>query len=93
VVYLRFSKNSGHIGLNGCDKWTESFQLNGCNFTVKKCEGDNLIDFWKDHGSHFEMCVGKNSKDRKGRNVRDSKIKKKVELNTLKAPVKLGEET
>jgi hypothetical protein len=39
------------------------------------------------------MCVGRSNKDRKGKNTRESKIKKKNELNNLKGPVKLGAET
>ena len=86
IIYLRFNKDSGHIGINGNGKWTEEFDLQNYHFTVKKCEGDNLIDFWKDHGSHFEMCVGKNKKDKRGG-------KPKKQIFTLKQNLKLGQET
>jgi hypothetical protein len=39
------------------------------------------------------MCIGRNNKDMRGKNLRDKKIKKKVENNYLKNPIKLGEET
>jgi len=93
VVYLRFNKTSGHIGIYRYNdneiKFQPEFELEGVKFTVKKCEGDELINFWKDHGSHFEMCVGKNKqmKDRKG------KKGKRVDPNELKKEVTLGDET
>jgi len=93
VVYLRFNTTAGHIGIFKYSdnelKFQPEFELQGVKFTVKKCEGDELINFWKDHGSHFEMCVGKNKKitDRKG------KRGKRVDPNELKKEVKLGDET
>lgn len=94
VVYLRFNKDQGHIGIYKSPKteldFVKTFEIDGVNFKVEKCEGDALIDFWKDHGSHFEMCVGRNKKqDKKGK-----KDKKKVTDNTfLKNSVTLGDET
>jgi hypothetical protein len=92
VVYLRFNKQDGHIGLfKKSDedlKFTEEFEFNGVKFTVKRCEGDNIIDFWKIHGTHFEICIGrKKQNDKKGRGKRG------VDPNLLKKPVTLGGET
>jgi hypothetical protein len=94
VVYLRFNKDNGHIGLfkNRDEELTfiKEFILNNTNFTVKKCEGDNLIDFWKIHGGHFELCIGKGKGDdrKKGRGK-----KGKRDPNYLKSPVTLAGET
>jgi hypothetical protein len=88
VVYIRFKENSGHIGVYKKSaeeeiKFTEDLEIEGINFTFKKCEGDNLINFWKEHGSHFEFCLGKN---------KQQKPKKQFDKNRLKTPVTLGNE-
>lgn len=93
VVYLRFNKDQGHIGVFNSNpelKFSENFEIEGVKFTVKKCEGDDLIEFWKDHGGHFEMCIGRNKRqdNKKGR-----REKKKVDPNYLRNPVNLGDET
>jgi hypothetical protein len=93
VAYLRFSSGKGHIGVfNNQPELTfsEKFEVEGVNFTVKKCEGDELISFWKDHGSHFEMCIGKNKRFEKRRAGKD---RKKKDFNYLSNPVTLGDET
>lgn len=94
MVYLRFNKTDGHIGIyrhsNNEVKFVENFDLNGIKFTIKKCEGDNLIEFWKDHGSHFEFCVGRNKRVKDNKGKRGGNRKDKVALNKS---VKLGDET
>ncbi len=92
VVYLRFSGDSGHIGVlkskSASDvEFKPELTVEGVKFTVKKCEGDELISFWKDHGSHFEMCISRNKKIQKG------KDKKKRDPNALRTAIKLGDET
>lgn len=93
IIYIRFNKNEGHLGLykypNQEVDLPEKFTVEGFEFTIKKCEGDNLINFWKDHGSHFELCIGKNKKLEK----KTKKDEKKREENTLKEPLTLGDET
>jgi hypothetical protein len=93
VSYLRFNYQDGHIGVfnnNPELKFTTEFVIDGVTFTVSKCEGDELINFWKDHGSHFEMCIGRNKKfDNKKRSERH----KKDDRGILKNPVTLGDET
>lgn len=59
-------------------------EIEGIEFTFKKCEGDNLISFWKEHGSHFEFCLGKNKQQKNG--------KKQVDKNRLRSSVTLGDE-
>jgi hypothetical protein len=89
VIYVRFNKDSGHVGVIKTEdlKFVEEFNIQGINFTVQKCEGDNLINFWKDHGNHFEFCLGKGKRN-------DHKNKKgRKDKNTLKKSVKLGNET
>jgi hypothetical protein len=92
IIYLRFNKDQGHIGIyrhsNKDVKFVDNFELNGVKFTITKCEGDNLIQFWKDHGTHFEYCVGRNKRVKDNKNKKGSRDK-----NTLKTPVKLGNET
>ena len=92
VSYLRFNSGKGHMGVFNTQPdllFVQNFEIDGVNFSVKRCEGDELINFWKEHGSHFEMCIGRNKKSNKrdgnkGRNKRD--------LNYLKNAVTLGDE-
>jgi hypothetical protein len=90
VPYSRFNKTEGHLGVlkypNQELKFTEEFELDGVKYTVKKCQGDELINFWKNHGSHYELCVNKNRKG--GKNKRNNKR----DDTRLKNPVKLGDE-
>ena len=93
IVYLRFSGDSGHIGIykysNQEIKYTEKLEIEGVNFTIEKCAGEELINFWKDHGGHFEMCISKNKKF-----VADKlKRGKQRDVNALKVSVNLGDET
>lgn len=87
VVYARFKNTEGHFVVLKRPhqelKFTENFEFEGINFTVKKCEGDELIDFWKEHGSHYEMCTSRN----KRMNKKDNK-----NSTNLKEPIKLGDE-
>jgi hypothetical protein len=93
VAYLRFSRLSGHIGVFNNQPeltFTTEFEIEGVKFTVKKCEGDELISFWKDHGSHFEMCIGRNQKfDKKG----GRKERTRKDTSYLKSAVTLGDES
>ena len=76
VVYLRFKEGQGHIGVFNSHPeltFSENFEIDGVHFTVNKCEGDNLIDFWKDHGSHFEMCIGRNKRFEKKEEMTERK--------------------
>lgn len=62
VSYLRFSSDSGHIGIlksNTVHLTTLTIQVEDVDFTITKAEGDELIDFWKCHGQHLKMCLNK----------------------------------
>lgn len=87
VVYGRFKGNEGHIGIiispDSELKFTQTFKIDDVTFSVKKCEDEQLIDFWKNHGSHYELCC-KGKKDPKGHN------KKKVNTTYLVSAVQLG---
>lgn len=74
-------------------KFIDNFEIHGVKFTIKKAEGDNLIEFWKAHGGHFELCVGKNKQGKAGRDKRGQKGGKTRDMNRLKNPITLGDET
>jgi hypothetical protein len=93
TVYLRFNKDSGHIGVYNSQpelEFRSTFEIDGVNFTITKCEGDALIDFWKDHGGHFELCIGRN-KDFDKRKKGGHKGGK--DFSALRNPVTIGDET
>lgn len=105
VVYCRFVDTSGHIGvLKNSEKpismKVKEFKIDDYNFKVEKCEGDNLISFWKDHGSHLDMCLKRNCKSVKDRIKQEKEQSKRnrekkiannlVSKTTLKAAIKLG---
>lgn len=89
VSYMRFKHNGGHIGVfnkSGEEfKFNNKFTIEGVEFTAIRAEGDNLINFWRDHGSHFEMCIGRTQKmGKSGKGRKDT--------NFLKNSIKLGNE-
>lgn len=105
VVYCRFVDTKGHLGILkteqiSLDVKVTKFEIDDCTFTVCKCEGDNLISFWKEHGSHLEMCLKRNCKSVKERIKQDKEQSRKnrekkianniISKTTLKAPIKLG---
>lgn len=60
VVYVRFHGNEGHVGVSS-DVDIENIlktglEVNGIKASIKKLEGDQLLEFWKANGSHFDMC-------------------------------------
>ena len=110
VIYSRFKDTLGHIVVNPHTddeiKFKEKFSYDNTEFKVKKCEGDDLINFYKDHGKHYEDCVamhkrrnkkGKKESKNKGKN-KNKKEKKETqkedptEKNMLKTEVTLGDE-
>ncbi len=92
IVYMRFQKKEGHIGIFHDTKknlnFIKKFNLKEVDFTVKKCEGDDLINFWKDHGSHYENCV-KRVKRQEKKKAKDELNEKRAK-NFLKNEVQLG---
>ena len=83
VIYKRFKDTTGHIVISpkkddkeGEIKFKDKFMFNDVEFEVKKCEGDDLINFFKDHGNHYQMCV--KSKKNKKNNKKGKKNKNKI---------------
>ena len=92
VVYGRFKDTEGHIGiiLKNEEKFenlkiVDKFKVEKIEFSVEKCEGEDLINFWKDHGSHYEYCTKQKEKRNLSREMREKKKKK-----YLNKSVKLG---
>lgn len=99
ISYLRFSNDSGHLGIfkSKLNKLIEyNINIDDVTITLQKTEGDKLIDFWKCHGGHIEMCLGKEmrkkEKERKEKkeNYNENKRENKKEMYKLKKPVQLG---
>lgn len=94
VIYMRFKDGVGHIGIrtrrNESLSFSDKINVDDQELTVEKCEGDDLIDFWKEHGKHFEMCVNENN--RKKGNKKKNEPKKKKVIDRLKDSVELGGE-
>jgi hypothetical protein len=75
ISYLRFTGDSGHIGLSEAHKsllvksefHLEEADSTSAKITISKCSSDDLVDFWKNHGEHLKMCLNKEigGKDRK----------------------------
>ena len=66
VNYMRFQTNKGHIGIQKKRSaelnFTSKIEVEGTNFEITKCVGDELIAFWKEHGDHFKMCNAERDK-------------------------------
>ena len=82
VIYSRFKDKLGHIAVvpdNDDElKFKDTFEFDDVEFKVKKCENDDLINFYKDHGQHYENCVEMNKRrNKKGKKESKSKNKKK----------------
>ena len=107
VIYSRFKSNLGHIAVipNNDDdeedlKFKDKFKYDEIEYTVKKCEDEDLIQFYKEHGGHYKKCKEMNErKNKKGKKKEKSKGKKnkkqKVDNNKnntqLKKEITLGE--
>ena len=100
---MRFKDTEGHIAVIPKTeevKFKEKFVCENNEYTVKKCEGDDLVEFFKNHGSHYEMCKKMNErKNKRNKNKKQDKNKKKenkkVKVSTndncsLKSDVTLG---
>jgi hypothetical protein len=67
ISYLRFTNDSGHIGLSEAHKslmvksefHLEQDDLTSATITISKCSSDDLVDFWKNHGEHLKMCLNR----------------------------------
>ena len=61
LQYTRFQINEGTIGINGMTKDELLVDIGeltaaGTAFRLEKLQGDGLTDFFKKHGSHFDLC-------------------------------------
>lgn len=94
VNYIRFKDGVGHIGIrskrNQTLNFTDRITVEDQDLTIEKCEGDDLIDFWKEHGKHFEMCVTENNRKKGNKKKKDQKKNKIVDR--LNEPVEIGGE-
>ncbi|MCQ2817609.1 MAG: DUF3223 domain-containing protein [archaeon] len=96
VIYCRFKKKEGHIAIltkaKEEIKFTPSLEVEGHSFEFKLCEGDALIDFYKDHYNHLESCLKALEKTKKNKKDKN-KSSKKEKNHQLKEPLKLGGST
>jgi hypothetical protein len=77
VIYSRFKDQLGHIVVipdsDDDIKFKDKFSYDEVEYKVKKCEGDDLINFYKDHGKHYEDCVAmKKRRNKKGKGKKES---------------------
>ena len=96
VVYGRFKLKEGNFAVllkkDEELKFNDSFKVNDIVFKVIKCEGEDLIEFWQNHGQHYQSCIKlHNKKAKKDKKNKKEKNNKKNE-NYLKNPINLGGE-
>ena len=82
IIYSRFKTNLGHIVVipdsDEDIKFKDKFTYEDTEFTVEICEGEDLINFYKEHGQHYEDCVAmKNKRNKKGKKESKNKNKNK----------------
>jgi hypothetical protein len=67
---------------------TQTFEMEGINFTSALANEEELNNFWKDHGSHYEFCLS----TRLGSNPaqKNNKVRNRNNTNLLAQEVKLG---
>ena len=104
IIYSRFKDDLGHIAVIPKSdeelKFKDKFSFLDVEYTVKKCEGEDLINFYKEHEKHYKMCVEmhkrKNKKSKKnkskGKNKNKNKKEKKDNNINLSQNVPLKEE-
>lgn len=66
VVYVRFHGNEGHVGVSS-DTDVQAIisgglDVNSHKATIKVLGGDELLEFWKANGSHFDLCSNTNKR-------------------------------
>ena len=82
IIYKRFKDTTGHIVVRPNEnkeeiKFKDKFICDDIEYEVKKCKGDDLINFFKDHGEHYQMCIkSKKNKNNKGKKSKNKKAKK-----------------
>ena len=73
IIYKRFKDTTGHIVIRPKEgdeeiKFKNNFKCDDIEYEVKKCEGEDLINFYKDHGEHYQMCTKKKNKGKNKKN-------------------------
>jgi len=72
LLYTRFTGKEGHIGIPGRTAKerlqkieTDGLELDGQKVEIKLFQGEELTEFWRAHGSHFDLCnqQGKRKRD------------------------------
>jgi hypothetical protein len=94
IIYSRFKDNLGHFSVIPKSdeelKFKDKFSFNDVEYTVKKCEGEDLINFYKEHEKHYKMCVEmhkrKNKKNQKNKSKGKNKNKKEKKKIILICP-------
>ena len=81
ISYMRFRNNSGHIAVipdNDDEeiKFKDKFEYDKVEYKVQKCENEDLINFYKEHGDHYKMCVEMNERKNKKGGKKGKKGKK-----------------
>ena len=80
IPYLRFSMDNGNLGIYS-SQTSKLIKTNDINvediiISINKAEGDDLLNFWKCHGSHLEFCL-----KRCNRELKKDKNNKKLSNN------------
>ena len=85
IIYIRFNKNEGHLGVkrDSSLEFKNDFKITETLFKLRYCEPQELVEFWENHGSHFDGCIKKNHALKKKQN----------EKTLLKNPTRLGDLT
>ena len=85
VIYKRFKDTIGHLVISPKEgeediKFKDKFKCDDIEYEVKKCEGEDLINFYKDYGEHYKMCIKSKNKSKnkkyKGKKGKNKKVKK-----------------
>ena len=81
IIYKRFKDTNGHIVIKPDNddeiKFKDKFKCDDVEYEVKKCEGEDLINFYKEHGEHYQMCIKNNNKNNKGKKNKNKYKKSK----------------
>ena len=94
VNYGRFKINEGHISVllkqDEEIKFKNKLKLEETEFNIELCEGDDLINFWKNHGEHYKNCIKEKKNNKNGKKTKKTAIKNNK--NYLEIPIELGNE-
>ena len=97
VTYSRFKDKLGHIVVIPDDdenelEFKDKFKYNNVEYYVKKCENEDLINFYKEHGEHYKLCTEKNERKKKKGKKENKNKKVKKENNNYNKKIELKKE-